>query len=93
MNRESAEILALNALAYIASDEGALRTLLTQTGITADEMRAAAGSGAFLTGVLEFLIQHEDVLVAFCKSEGIDPTTPAKAARAMSQSPGNRFDD
>ncbi len=88
MNRESAEILALNALAYIAGDDRALRTLLTQTGLTAEEMRAAAATPAFQAGVLDFLVRHEDLLIAFCESQGIDPTLPTRAARLLTQDEG-----
>jgi len=88
MNRESAEILSLTALAFIVADERTLKTLLTQTGLTAEEMRAAAGTRGFLAGVLEFLTRHEDVLIAFCESEGIEPTLPARAAHELSRESG-----
>ncbi len=86
MNLETAEILALNALAFVVADEKALRTFLTQTGLTAEEMRAAAGTRAFQAGVLDFLTRHEDVLISFCESEGIDPALPARGLRTLSGS-------
>jgi len=88
MNLESAEILALKALAFVVADEKALRTLLTQTGLTAEEMRAAAATRAFQAGVLDFLTHHEDVLIAFCESEEIAPTMPARAFRTLSEGAG-----
>lgn len=84
MNLESAEILALKALSFVVADEKTLRTLLTQTGLTAEEMREAAGTRAFQAGVLDFLTRHEDVLVAFCESEDVDPAAPARALRTLS---------
>lgn len=83
MNLETSEILALRALAYVVGDERALRTFLTQTGLTAPEMRAAAGTRAFQAGVLDFLTRHEDVLIAFCEAEDIDPALPARALQTL----------
>lgn len=84
MNLETAQILALHALAFVVADEKALRTFLTQTGLTADEMRAAAGTRAFQAGVLDFLTRHEGVLISFCESEEIDPALPARGLRTLS---------
>lgn len=88
MNLESAEVLALRALGYIVGDEKALRTLLTQTGLTAAEMREAAATRTFQAGVLDFVTRHEDVLVAFCEAEGYSPEDPAKAYRALAAESG-----
>jgi len=88
MHPEAAEILALNALAFVVSDERTLRTLLTQTGLTAPEMREAAGTRAFQAGVLDFLTRHEDVLIAFCEAENIDPALPVRALRTLTDSHG-----
>lgn len=83
MNVEMAQILALRALGFIASDEMALRTLLTQTGLTADEIRAAAAESEFQAGVLDFLTRHEELLVSFCESEEITPIDITKAHQAL----------
>ena len=79
MNHESAEILALKALSYVVGDEAALRTLLTQTGLTGEEMRSAAGTREFQAGVLDFLTRHEDHLIAFCESEELKPDSLVRA--------------
>ena len=83
MNRDIAEILALQALAFVVGDEKARNTFLTQTGLTADEMRAAAATVDFQAGLLDFLAHHEDLLVAFCESQGLDPEDPARAHQAL----------
>ncbi len=98
MNPDSAQTLALQALSFVVADEKALRTLLTQTGLTGDEMREAAATLEFQAGVLDFLMRHEDMLMAFCESEGITPDDPARAHRALSppelpREHRNRFDD
>lgn len=83
MNRDIAEILALQALAFVVGDDKARNTFLTQTGLTGDEMRAAAATIDFQAGLLDFLTRHEDLMLAFCKSEGIAPEDPARAHRAL----------
>ncbi len=83
MNRDIAEILALQALTFVVSDEKARNTFMTQTGLDGAEMRAAAATLDFQAGLLDFLTRHEDLLIAFCESEGIAPEDVGSAHRAL----------
>ncbi len=83
MNRDMAEILALQALTFVVGDEKARNTFLTQTGLSGAEMRAAAATVEFQAGLLDFLTRHEDLLMAFCESEGIAPDVPARAHHVL----------
>lgn len=82
-NPEQAETLALQALAYIASDEQAMNALMAQSGMTPDDLRQAATDPAGLGGILDFLLQWEDLLVAFCEETGLSPEEPARARQAL----------
>ena len=82
-NREAAEMLAIQALAFIAEDPGKLSRFLGMTGIPHEEVRAAAGEPGFLAGVLEHMLADESLLVAFADSAGIDPTAIARARDAL----------
>ena len=44
---------------------------------------AAAREPGFLAGVLEHMLAHENLLIAFADSAGIDPTAVARAHSAL----------
>jgi Protein of unknown function (DUF3572) len=71
--RESAELLAIQALTFIAEDEARMRDFLAATGLTPGQIRTAAQQEGFFAGVLEHMLGNESLLVAFADSVGIDP--------------------
>ena len=85
MDSAAAETVALQALAFLVSEEEALRGFLAHTGATADDLRLGAGNPQFLGGVLDFLLERDDRLLAFCDQVGI---TPEQTQRARSALPG-----
>jgi len=70
---EAAEILAIQALAFIAEEPERLAGFLAVTGLTAAAIRGAARQPDFLTGVLEHMLADESLLIAFAASAEIDP--------------------
>ncbi len=80
---EAAEMLAIQALGFIAEDPERLAGFLASTGIPAEEIRAAAGEPGFLAGVLEHMLGDESLLIAFALSAGIDPAEVARARSAL----------
>jgi hypothetical protein len=81
--KEAAEMLAIQALGFIAEDPERLAGFLASTGIPAEEIRAAAGEPGFLAGVLEHMLGDESLLIAFALSAGIDPAEVARARSAL----------
>jgi hypothetical protein len=81
--REAAEMLAIQALAFIAEEPERMAGFLSVTGIAPDAIRAAAGEPDFLAGVLEHMLGDENLLLAFADSAGIDPAGIALAHRAF----------
>jgi len=81
--RETAEILAIQALAFIAEEPERLNLFLSTTGIPPSEIRTAAREPGFLAGVLEHMLADESLLIAFADSAGIDPTAVARARSAL----------
>jgi hypothetical protein len=67
-SRESAEILAVWALAFIAEDSDRLAGFISSTGIAPPAIRAAAKDPDFLAGVLEHMLGDETLLIAFADS-------------------------
>jgi len=75
VNFQTAEIMAIQALAYIAGREKALSYFLDQTGIAPQELKTRAGEPEVLAGVLDFLLRNEEILLDFCQETGTDPET------------------
>jgi hypothetical protein len=71
--REKAEILALEALTWLAGDEESLQRFLDQSGTDASILRATAGSPGTQVAVLDFLLANEDLLLRFCENAAIEP--------------------
>ena len=67
MTPENAEILALEALGWLAGDQEAIQRFLDLAGIDGAELRAAAGNPGTAVAVLDYLLAHEELLVRFCE--------------------------
>jgi len=81
--RKAAEMLAIEALAFIAEDQRILARFLDISGIPAERIRTASREPGFLAGVLEHMLADEKLLVAFAASAGIDPAAVARAASTL----------
>jgi hypothetical protein len=82
-SQETAEMLAIEALAFLADDTERLASFATSTGIAVHAMREAARQPDFLAGILEHLLADEGLLIAFADSTGIDPLGVARARQAL----------
>ena len=82
-SQENAEMLAVQALAFIAEDDGRLSGFIASTGIAVQSIRDAARDPNFLAGVLEHMLADENLLIAFADSAGIDPAEVARARQAL----------
>jgi len=81
--REAAETLAVAALTYLSLEPESLGGFLATTGIGPDQIRSAARDPEFLSGVLDYFLSDETLLVAFAKDQGIDPSEMQRARRAL----------
>jgi hypothetical protein len=82
-SRKAAEMLAIQALAFIAEQPQSLSRFLDASGLEGGQIRAAAREPGFLAGVLEHMLGDESLLLAFAGSAGIDPAAVAQAASAL----------
>ena len=73
MTRERAEVLALKALGFIASDDDLFCRFLNLTGMDIDRLKATADEIGTSLAALEFLMYDDRLVVAFAKSAGIKP--------------------
>jgi len=82
-NRKTAEMLAIQALGFLAAEPKRLAAFLNTTGIAAEDIRAAARQPDFLAGVVEHMLGNEGLLIAFAADAGIDPAEVARASAAL----------
>src|SRR5271163_654166 len=81
--KEAAEMLAIQALAFIAEDPERLGGFLSVTGLTIEGIRDAAHESSFLSGVLDHMLSDESLLMAFADSTAMDPADVARARGAL----------
>lgn len=81
MRQDAAETLALQALAWLATDQDLLQGFLAATGAVPADLRQSAADPTFLGSVLDHLMQEDRWLIAFCDAVG-QPYTAPMAARA-----------
>jgi Protein of unknown function (DUF3572) len=82
--REVAEIVAVQALGFIAGDPERLGLFLAETGIGPDTLRSAASDPKFLGSVLDFVMRDDATVQAFAKVSELHPTNIAAAHQVLS---------
>ena len=82
--REVAEIVAVQALAFIAADPERLGLFLAESGIGPETLRNAAADPHFLGSVLDFVLRDDATVKAFAAASGLHPTNIAAARQALS---------
>jgi hypothetical protein len=82
-SRDAAEMLAIQALAFVAEEPERLAGFLAGTGLTVERIRVAARQPDFLAGVLEHMLADESLLIAFADRAGIDPGDVARARNLL----------
>jgi Protein of unknown function (DUF3572) len=82
---DAAELLAIDALGWLAAEPEALGRFLALAGIGPEMLRTAAADPGFLTGVLDYFVSDEPALVAFARHAGIPPEEVAAAHRALTR--------
>jgi len=82
-NDFSAETIALQALAYLVSEEKLLARFMALTGLSPSDLQQGATDPSFLAGVLDFFLGNEADLLAFCDAENLAPELPGKARMAL----------
>ena len=83
LEREQAEAVALEALTYLAQDPDRLGRFLVQTGTGPEQVRERYSDPDFLSGVLDYLLSDESLLITFVEERGLEPALPAAARREL----------
>ena len=81
--QESAEMLALQALTWLAGNDELLPVFMGSTGVSPDELAARATEPEFLGSVLDFLLMDDAWIVAFCDATALRYDAPMLARAAL----------
>ncbi len=83
LGRAQAEVVALEALAFLALESDRLGRFLGLSGTGPDQVRDRCSDPEFLAGVLDHLLSDESLLIAFVEERSLDPMLPAAARREL----------
>lgn len=84
MNKErkavkSPDEIAIAILGWLAGEPELLGRFLSLTGTEPSALRSAAADPGFLGGLVDFLMQHEPTLLAFCEATDTKPEEVVRA--------------
>ena len=82
--REAAEIVAVQALSFIAGEPERLGLFLAESGIGPETLRSAAADPHFLGSVLDFILRDDATVKAFAAVSELHPTNIAAARQVLS---------
>lgn len=83
LSRDSAELLAIEALSWLVGNEEHLPVFLGSTGAGAHDLRLRAKDPEFLASVLDFLLMDDAWIQQFCDSAGYTYDFPVRARAAL----------
>ena len=79
VSEEDAELLALQALAFLAQEPARLAYFLRLTGLNPQELQRIAGERSLMSGVLEHLLADQSLLLVFAAETRVAPESVALA--------------
>jgi len=80
---EQAEIVAIQSLGWLVTQDDLLSSFLAATGAGVGELKERAADPVFLASVLEFLTSDDASVRSFCDSLGLAYDTPLRARYAL----------
>src|ERR1700722_11674462 len=81
--REVAEIVAIQALTFVAGDPERLGLFLAESGLGPETLRTAAANPQFLASVLDFVLRDDATVKAFAEASQLHPTNVAAAHQGV----------
>ena len=81
--REVAEIVAIQALTFVAGDPERLGLFLAESGLGPETLRTAAANPQFLASVLDFIMRDDATVKAFADASQLHPTNVAAARQVL----------
>jgi hypothetical protein len=81
--REVAEIVAVQALSFLAGEPERLGRFLAESGLGPETLRSAASDPNFLISVLDFILGDDETVKAFASTSKLHPTNIAAARQVL----------
>ena len=76
MTLDEAETIALKGLGFLANSSADLDRFVAGSGVDPAYFRLQAEDPHFLAAVIDFLLTGDELLLAFCTAESLDPKKP-----------------
>ena len=83
LSRESAELLAVEALAWLAGNDDLLPVFLGSSGADKQDIRDRARDPEFLASVLDVRLMHDAWITGFCDEAQYAYDFPVRARAAL----------
>ncbi len=83
LSRDSAELLAIEALSWLAGNDELFPVFLGATGASANDVRQRAKDPEFLASVLDFLLMDDAWISEFCEAADYRFEFPMRARAAL----------
>ena len=83
MNGERAQVIGLQALAWLVGNDELCPVFLGSTGSSVDDLRTGADDPAVLAAVLDFITMDDAWVKEFCDSAGLAYDDPLHARHAL----------
>lgn len=71
-------------LGWLANEPDMFGRFLALSGVQPQQLRNAVNDPGFLAGMIDFLMEHEPTLLAFCEATGTKPEAVAAASHYYS---------
>lgn len=81
--RDSAEVLAIEALGWLAATEDLMGVFLGSTGAALEDVRGRAQDPEFLASVLDFILMDDTWVSGFCEAHDYAMDYPLRARAAL----------
>ncbi|MEM9030660.1 MAG: DUF3572 domain-containing protein [Pseudomonadota bacterium] len=83
MTRDRAEVIALNALAFLAESPEKLQPFLNETGLMPAHLSERAGDSDLHVSLLDWLLNNESLLLVFATGNAIAPDDVMRARHLL----------
>lgn len=89
----AAREVAIGALGFLAVDPERIAPFLAESGLAPADLRGVVGSPAFQVAVLDYLINHQDLLLDYAGGAQIEPGHVVAAREILANAPAERNPD
>ncbi|MPQ92925.1 MULTISPECIES: DUF3572 domain-containing protein [unclassified Thioclava] len=83
MRQENAHTLALQTLGWLAGREDLIGAFLANSGASVDDLRTQASDPDFLAGVLDHVLQDDQVVLDCAQDLGVQPEALMQARAVL----------